>query len=123
MRIVDSDDRQPPPGRTLGEVWIQAFTDFVKVFVAITLPLIRTLARCTAEEKESIRGIVERKQATEEDVRAVFGLIGNYDGIRYALERARTIIAEGKAALEPFQDGEAKASLLAMADFIAERTR
>jgi octaprenyl-diphosphate synthase len=88
----------------------------------ITLPLIRTLARCTVEEKESIRGIVERKQATEEDVRAIFGLIGNYDGIRYALERARTIIAEGKAALEPFQDGEAKASLLAMADFIAERT-
>jgi octaprenyl-diphosphate synthase len=88
----------------------------------ITLPLIRTLAQCSAGEKEIIRGIVERKQATDEDIRTVFGLIGNYDGIRYALERARTIIAEGKAALEPFRDGEAKASLMAMADFIAERT-
>jgi len=88
----------------------------------ITLPLIRTLARCSAGEKETIRGIVERKQATEEDIRTVFGLIGKYDGITYALDRARTIIAEGKARLAPFQDGEAKAALLAMADFIAERT-
>jgi len=88
----------------------------------ITLPLIRTLARCSAGEKETIRGIVERKQATEEDIRTVFGLIGRYDGIPYALDRARRIIAEGKARLAPFEDGEAKASLLAMADFIAERT-
>ncbi len=88
----------------------------------ITLPLIRTLARCTAGEKETIRGIVERKQATEEDIRTVFGLIGKYDGIRYAMDRAKTIIADGKAVLEPFRDGEAKESLMAMADFIAERT-
>ena len=88
----------------------------------ITLPLIRTLARCTAGEKETIRGIVERKQATDEDIAAVFGLIGKYDGIPYALDRARTIIADGKARLAPFRDGEAKAALLAMADFIAERT-
>ena len=88
----------------------------------ITLPLIRTLARCTAGERETIRGIVERKQATEEDVKNVFDLIGRYDGIPYALDRARGIIAEGKARLAPFEDGEAKASLMAMADFIAERT-
>jgi octaprenyl-diphosphate synthase len=88
----------------------------------ITLPLIRTLAQCPAEEKEIIRSIVERKQATEEDIRTVFGLIGKYDGIQYALGRARNIIAEGKALLATFENGEAKSSLLAMADFIAERT-
>jgi geranylgeranyl pyrophosphate synthase len=38
------------------------------------------------------------------------------------LDRARKIIAEGKALLAPFENGEAKSSLLAMADFIAERT-
>ena len=88
----------------------------------ITLPLIRTLALCSAAEKETIRGIVERKQATDEDIRTVFGLIGNHDGIPYAMDRARNIIAEGKARLALFPDGEAKAALLAMADFIAERT-
>jgi octaprenyl-diphosphate synthase len=88
----------------------------------ITLPLIRTLAQCPAEEKEVIRGIVERKQATDQDIRTVFGLIGKYDGIQYSLDRARKIIAEGKALLAPFENGEAKSSLLAMADFIAERT-
>jgi octaprenyl-diphosphate synthase len=88
----------------------------------ITLPLIRTLAQCTPEEKEQIRGIVERKQATEEDTRTVSALIGRYDGIRYALDRARNIIAGGKALLATFENGEAKSSLLAMADFIGERT-
>jgi octaprenyl-diphosphate synthase len=88
----------------------------------ITLPLIRTLAQCTPEEKEQIRGIVERKQATEEDIRTVSALIGSYDGIRYALDRARNIIAEGKALLADFENGEAKSSLIAMADFIGERT-
>lgn len=87
----------------------------------ITLPLIRTLARCTAGEKEIIRDIVERKQATEQDIRTVSTLIGQYDGIRYALDRAKTIVAEGKALLEPFRDGEAKASLMAVADFIIAR--
>jgi octaprenyl-diphosphate synthase len=88
----------------------------------ITLPLIRTLAQCTPEEKEQIRGIVERKQATEEDTRTVSALIGRYDGIRYALDRARNIIAGGKALLANFENGEAKSSLIAMADFIGERT-
>jgi octaprenyl-diphosphate synthase len=87
----------------------------------ITLPLIRTLARCTAEEKEIIRAIVERKDAGEEDVRMVSSLIERYDGIHYALDRARTIVNEGKALLEPFDDGEAKASLMAVADFIISR--
>lgn len=88
----------------------------------ITLPLIRTLAQCTSEEKEQIRGIVERKQASEEDIRTVSALIGSYDGIRHALGRARNIIAEGKALLAGFESGEAKSSLIAMADFIGERT-
>ena len=72
--------------------------------------------------EEQIRGIVERKQASEEDIRTVSALIGRYDGIRYALGRGGNIIAEGKALLADFESGEAKSSLLAMADFIGERT-
>jgi len=88
----------------------------------ITLPLIRTLASCTAEEKEIIRGIVEKRQAGEEDIRTVLAHIGKHDGIRYALDRAKTIVKEGKALLAPFNDCEAKAALTAMADFILARS-
>ncbi len=88
----------------------------------ITLPLIRTLASCSAGEKEIIRGIVEKKQAGEEDIRTVLAHIGKYDGIRYALDKAKTIVNEGKALLAPFRDCEARAALTAMADFILARS-
>ena len=87
----------------------------------ITLPLIRTLGQCSAEEKKVITGIIEARQASEENIRTVSALINRYDGIRYALERARIFIEEGKALLAPFNPGEAKESLLAVAGFISER--
>jgi uncharacterized membrane protein SpoIIM required for sporulation len=30
----------PPPGKRLGDIWIQAFTDFAKIVVAVMLPLL-----------------------------------------------------------------------------------
>jgi uncharacterized membrane protein SpoIIM required for sporulation len=30
----------PPPGKRLGDIWMQAFTDFVKIVVAVTVPLL-----------------------------------------------------------------------------------
>jgi uncharacterized membrane protein SpoIIM required for sporulation len=37
----------PRPGTTLGEAWMQALTDFVKVFIAVVLPLL-IAAACLA---------------------------------------------------------------------------
>jgi len=87
----------------------------------ITLPLIRTLAQCTSQERDQIRAIVERKQAAGEDIHRVSALIRKYDGIRYSLDRAKTIVEDGKACLQPFEDGEAKAALMAVADYILAR--
>jgi octaprenyl-diphosphate synthase len=87
----------------------------------ITLPLIRTLKMCSPEEKERIVHILEKNEDDGEDTRYVASLINRYDGINYALGTARTLIHEGRTLLDVFEDSEAKASLLAVADYILER--
>jgi octaprenyl-diphosphate synthase len=85
----------------------------------LTLPLIRTMKKCTPEEKTLIRTGIETKdgEATTE----IMNLIQRYDGISYALGKARTCIDEAKGLLSPFPDSEAKTALLTVADYIVER--
>ena len=85
----------------------------------LTLPLIRTLRKCTPEEKTFIRTGIENKDG--EATAGIMALIQHYDGIPYALGKARTCIDEAKGVLNPFPDSEAKTALLTIADYIIER--
>jgi octaprenyl-diphosphate synthase len=87
----------------------------------MTLPLIYTLKKCTSEEKDRIRKIIENKGADGSAVREIVSIIDRYDGISAALNKARTYIDEGKASLAAFENSEAKTALLTIADFIMER--
>jgi octaprenyl-diphosphate synthase len=87
----------------------------------MTLPLIHALKHCDAAEKDRIRKIIESRGADADAVREIVAIIHQYDGIGAALNKAGTYIDEGKAALAVFADCEAKAALLAIADFIMER--
>jgi len=85
----------------------------------LTLPLIRTLRKCTPEERAFIRTGIENKDG--EATAGIMALIQRYDGIPYALGKARTCIDEAKGVLIPFPDSEAKTALLTIADYIIER--
>jgi octaprenyl-diphosphate synthase len=85
----------------------------------LTLPLIRTMRRCTPEEKAFIRKGIETRDA--EATAGIVELIHRYDGIAYALSKAGTCIDEARDFIAPFPDSEAKAALLAIADYIIER--
>ena len=87
----------------------------------ITLPLIRTIAKCSAEEKGLIRGILERRTASAAEVKGLLDVINRYDGIRYALDMAARFIAEGKLALASFRDSVPRQSLEALSDYVLER--
>jgi octaprenyl-diphosphate synthase len=87
----------------------------------MTLPLIYTLKKCTDDEKDRIRKIIENKGADGSAVREIVAIINRYDGISAALNKARTYIDEGKAALDAFGNSEAKTCMLTIADFIMER--
>jgi len=85
----------------------------------LTLPLIRTIKKGTAEERAFIRKGIEEKD--EGATRAIMALIQRHDGIGYALTKAKACIDEAKGLLAPFADSEAKTALLAVADYIIER--
>lgn len=87
----------------------------------MTLPLIRTLSRCTAAEKDRIGEIIASKGADGKAVGEIVSIINRYDGISAALNKAGTYIDEGKASLGIFADGQAKTALFAIADFITKR--
>ncbi len=89
----------------------------------ITLPLIRTLSLCTAEEREDIAGIVEQEQFNPEDFARVLRYVQQYGGIEYTIEAARQRITLGKAQLACFPDSPVKVALIELADYTVSRTR
>jgi octaprenyl-diphosphate synthase len=85
----------------------------------LTLPLIRTMRKCTPKEKTFIRAGIEKKD--EEATAGIMTIMHRYDGIPYALGKARNCINEARGFLIPFTDSEAKTALLTIADYIIER--
>jgi octaprenyl-diphosphate synthase len=85
----------------------------------LTLPLIRTIKKCTPEERSFIRkGIEEKGESATAEITA---LIHRYDGLSYATAKARTCIDEARGFLSSFPESDAKTALDAIADYIIER--
>jgi octaprenyl-diphosphate synthase len=87
----------------------------------ITLPLIRALKRCSAKEKSLVRNVLQQKDKSMEVLMDIVTLIHKYDGINYAINKAKTYIEEGKVFLQTFADSAAKTSFLTISDYILER--
>lgn len=87
----------------------------------MTLPLIRTMKKCNAEEKNLIKRVIENSDRDGNDVADVLSLIHHYDGINYSLNKAKACIDEGKGYLESFATSEARDTLYAISDYIVER--
>jgi octaprenyl-diphosphate synthase len=89
----------------------------------ITLPLIHTLQKCTAEEREQIADVVEKDELEQQDFQKVFGLVHQYGGIEYTVAAAKTYVNRSKLALAPFSDSPGKAALLSLADYVLTRAK
>lgn len=87
----------------------------------LTLPLIRTMAQGSEEEKTRLRALLGKKERTPEDIGEIMTLMGRYDGIAYTLNKAGTLIAEARGFLSPFPDSAPRAALLTVADYIINR--
>jgi len=89
----------------------------------ITLPLIHTLRQCTPEEKARIADIIDKDLLDKDDFDSVFGLVGKYGGIDYALATAKDYIYRSKMRLHIFEDSPGKTALLNLADYIVTRVK
>lgn len=85
----------------------------------LTLPLIRTMKKCTPEERAFIRRGIEEKDGGA--MGEIMALIHRYDGINHALAKANTCIDEAKGFLAGFEDSQARRALLAIAEYIVAR--
>jgi octaprenyl-diphosphate synthase len=88
----------------------------------ITLPLIHTLRSCSPSEREKVVEIVLAKRTDERAFLSIVDLINSHRGIEYTLEKARGYVAKAKGNLDFFQPSREKTALLAMANYVVERT-
>lgn len=87
----------------------------------ITLPLIETLRRCTAAERELVAAIVEKELLADGDFQQVLALVQQYNGIEYTVSRAKAYIASAHSRIGFFADSPARAALLRLADYVVTR--
>jgi octaprenyl-diphosphate synthase len=85
----------------------------------LTLPLIRTIKKCTPEERSFIRKGIEAKD--EAATAEIMALVDRYDGISYATAKAKACIDEARGFLSSFPESDAKTALGTIADYIIER--
>ncbi|HXI09767.1 MAG TPA: polyprenyl synthetase family protein [Thermodesulfobacteriota bacterium] len=88
----------------------------------VTMPLIQASKKATDAERALIKDSIESDEITDERLREIIGIINKYGGIEYTVNRARGYIEESKRALDIFAPDIYRAALLAVAEFVIERT-
>jgi octaprenyl-diphosphate synthase len=89
----------------------------------LTLPLILTMPRATAGEREMIAQIATSKSFDGVTSADVIDVVRKYGALDQTREIARDYAARAKAALEPFPDSTAREVLEVARDFVLERDR
>ena len=95
----------------------------------VTLPLLAALKRCSVGEREALgselkgfaRAADRGEPIEEQGLAFVTDAVERYHGIEVTLERARACTQSASAQIEPFIDGDAKRSLVALCDFVVAR--
>ncbi|HEX9860257.1 MAG TPA: polyprenyl synthetase family protein [Nitrospirota bacterium] len=87
----------------------------------LTLPLIHLLGVCTDDEADKVKSILSEDSLLKEDLDCILGLMHDNGSIRYAVDRAKSLIERAKARLDVFPPSPHKDALIAVADFVVER--
>jgi octaprenyl-diphosphate synthase len=88
-----------------------------------TLPLIAALERASAPDRERIQWLLGRHKLDGGEVEEIRRVVVKYDGIEYALGRARTYAQAAKDDLAPFPPSEERETLSLIADYVIDRDR
>jgi len=88
----------------------------------VTMPLIEASSRGTEAERVLIRQAIEADDLEDGTLDEIIGIINKYKGIEYTTERARAYVEDAKANIETFKPTTERAALMALADFVIDRT-
>jgi octaprenyl-diphosphate synthase len=99
----------------------------------VTLPLLLSLGRCAAPERERVAGILRAARRSAEaagppghmlspdELDPILELVARQRGVEETTHRAREHVGRAVKELAPFPDGPAKESLLEAAEFAVDR--
>ncbi|HEU4521858.1 MAG TPA: hypothetical protein VFT12_07640, partial [Thermoanaerobaculia bacterium] len=89
----------------------------------LTLPLILTLPRATARERETIARVVTSKSFDGVEPEEVIEIVRKYGAIEESRQIARDYAQRARTSLEPFADSPAREALYMALDFVLDRDR
>jgi octaprenyl-diphosphate synthase len=90
----------------------------------MTLPLIKTLARASAEDRAVLIALLEGPpQVRSRQLATAHGLMEKYQGFSLARARAESLITEALAGLAVFGEAAARASLAGLARYVLNRDK
>lgn len=87
----------------------------------LTYPLIVSLAKADSDERTAIQNALISGRQSQDEFRAIAGIIARHGGIDATLELARKLAIEAKGHLQVFKASIERDSLLALADYAVER--
>jgi len=88
----------------------------------ITLPLIFAIKNAVPAEMEDILEALKSDKLQDAQLSSVVSLINKYRGIDYTLNMARKYVENAKACLNIFEPSLEKTALIALTDYVVERT-
>lgn len=88
-----------------------------------TLPLIATLERAAPDEQERILALLRRRDLDSAEIEEIRQLVVKYDGVEYALGRARAYAQATKENLAVYPPSEERDTLSLIADYVVDRDR
>lgn len=89
----------------------------------MTLPLIHTYGKASAQERAEISRIVEADDLAAADLSYICQLIAAKGGIEYTRAKALQRIERAKLQLEQFPDSEIRQALFQLADYVVSRKK
>ncbi|HEY3056687.1 MAG TPA: polyprenyl synthetase family protein [Thermoanaerobaculia bacterium] len=89
----------------------------------LTLPLILTLPRASAPERETIERVAAAKSFDGMDPAEIIDIVRKYGALEETREIARDYAQRARTALEPFPPSPAREALDLALDFVLERDR
>jgi octaprenyl-diphosphate synthase len=110
--VLDYSALQARLGKTVGDDFREG---------KITLPVILAYRRGSDEERVFWNRTLEEMEQDDSDLDKAIGLMNQHGALRDTVERARHYGAIARDALGLFPDGEEKAALLDVIDFVIDR--
>jgi len=88
-----------------------------------TLPLIAALDRAAPHARERVVSLLRHRHVGPDEIEEVRRLVLEYDGVEYALARARAYAQSAKEDLGAFAPTEERETLALVADYVVDRDR